>query len=544
MNELEKRAEAHKKKNKGLSRYCYLNPNAGNVEHNVDMFNKMNSPTDGPTNNPISGPFGGDVSAPASSGGVAESLQEALVPQTAYMLRNDKKLISMGKAAHPYILADRSSTIFQQIRQLFISRPEDIVWFYNNTAKEQTKKLIDMFVVAAAKLQLKYNIHLDPSLVELFNLQEIEQFDIYDDTIDTIVSDFEHLAQAVTMHTNQEFCRIRTSDLFVSKGQNRDIYFRISSVDFNWFELIWELVYDNKNWIESVTITADMAAKGSDKAYSHNGTIIYRLPTEEFLNLSGRPVVESISNHFTDYPYGDNIFKLYHPKNIVTRSHMLFEDFVNEYFVPIQYQERQEDSMIELEYKNVPVIEYGAKRDVDDWDEIERHIDYTYKIDKDTVAECLTDIVAEQEPELVFAMTDEQFDNWIDEHFDEYLKKYHDMVKEFYYEDAQHEAQETFDPSEHFVESVETTQGKYGHEFDSLYRLMQAQHLVYLFHQGTLLDTLLAPYFDGDLTVFETFAKAPEDVQFRVIEAMKKALHAHAESLDDNFDMWLGNYDV
>ncbi len=38
-----------------------LNPDAGNVEHNVAMFNKMNSPVDGPCNNPISGPFGGDV---------------------------------------------------------------------------------------------------------------------------------------------------------------------------------------------------------------------------------------------------------------------------------------------------------------------------------------------------------------------------------------------------------------------------------------------------------------------------------------------------
>lgn len=280
MNELEQRAREHKKKNKGLSRYCYLNPNAGNVEHNIDMFNKANSPVDGPTNNPISGPFGGDVSTPATTCGVSESL------------------------------------------------------------------------------------------------------------------------------------------------------------------------------------------------------------------------------------------------------------------------EVQNDNQIELEYINVPVIEYGSKRGVDDWDEIERHIDYTYTIDKNSVAECLTDIVAEQEPELVFAMTDEQFDNWIDEHFDEYFQKYHEMVKEFYYEDAQHEAQETFEPSEYFVESAETEQGKHGHEFDSLYRLMQAQHLTYLFHQGTLLDTLLSPYADGDLTVFETFAKAPEDVQFRVVEAMKKALHAHAKSLDDNFDMWLGYYTV
>lgn len=57
--------EARKKKKNG----ALVNPDAGNVEHNIEMFNKMNSPVDGPSNNPISGPFGGDV--------CAESLNEA-----------------------------------------------------------------------------------------------------------------------------------------------------------------------------------------------------------------------------------------------------------------------------------------------------------------------------------------------------------------------------------------------------------------------------------------------------------------------------------
>lgn len=67
MNELEKRAEHHKKRQRGLA-LSYLNTDAGNVEYNVAMFNKMNSPIDTPINNPISGPFGGDVNAPAGEG--------------------------------------------------------------------------------------------------------------------------------------------------------------------------------------------------------------------------------------------------------------------------------------------------------------------------------------------------------------------------------------------------------------------------------------------------------------------------------------------
>ena len=77
MNELEKRANAHKKRQRGLA-LTYLNTDAGNVEHNVAMFNKMNSPIDAPINNPISGPFGGDVSAPAGEGAaMGEGLEKS-----------------------------------------------------------------------------------------------------------------------------------------------------------------------------------------------------------------------------------------------------------------------------------------------------------------------------------------------------------------------------------------------------------------------------------------------------------------------------------
>lgn len=67
-----KLVKKHKRKQKGLPALSHLNRNAGNVEHNVSMFNKMNTPVGGPSNNPVSGPFGGDVSAP-SSGGMGES---------------------------------------------------------------------------------------------------------------------------------------------------------------------------------------------------------------------------------------------------------------------------------------------------------------------------------------------------------------------------------------------------------------------------------------------------------------------------------------
>lgn len=60
-------------KKKKKKPYDSMNPNAGNVEHNINMFNHMSSPTGGPSNNPVSGPFGGDV----SSSGCCEAFEKS-----------------------------------------------------------------------------------------------------------------------------------------------------------------------------------------------------------------------------------------------------------------------------------------------------------------------------------------------------------------------------------------------------------------------------------------------------------------------------------
>lgn len=58
-----------KKKNK-KSALPFINKNAGNVEYNISMFNKMNSPIEGPSTNPISGSSGEN----AGGEGMGESI--------------------------------------------------------------------------------------------------------------------------------------------------------------------------------------------------------------------------------------------------------------------------------------------------------------------------------------------------------------------------------------------------------------------------------------------------------------------------------------
>lgn len=102
----------HRKKLKGLPRVGF-NPNAGNVEHNIAMFNKMHS-GEPISVNPISGPFGGDVSAPVGGG---MSMGEAL-ERKAYQRTHDKISPELALYIHeqgPYIDANNFDAVYEML---------------------------------------------------------------------------------------------------------------------------------------------------------------------------------------------------------------------------------------------------------------------------------------------------------------------------------------------------------------------------------------------------------------------------------------------
>lgn len=102
-----KQVKHHRRRLKGLPRVGF-NPNAGNVEYNISMMNKMLGSGEMISNNPISGPFGGDVSAPAGGVGMGESLNEAVYDITHIakamenFLSENMKLIDDNDFEHLY----------------------------------------------------------------------------------------------------------------------------------------------------------------------------------------------------------------------------------------------------------------------------------------------------------------------------------------------------------------------------------------------------------------------------------------------------------
>jgi len=182
-------------------------------------------------------------------------LVESLDPTTPYMLRNDGALIACGEV-HPYIKPYYNEG-FAANYDYAVKHPEMLQWFYENTLQEEVKELIDAFKAG---------------------------------TVDEDA--FTQLANA----TNQEFCRVRTSNYkYKYGGDNGEIYFRLSSTGFNWFDLIWKVVNDFKNQIRFVTIMHDFATCGKQFNYVTDGKNVFnKMPVDEFLTLNGNPVVEDL----------------------------------------------------------------------------------------------------------------------------------------------------------------------------------------------------------------------------------------------------------
>lgn len=216
----------------------------------------------------------------------------------AWMIRNDGKAIPV--TVHLYgALDDPEETLYAA------------EWLYHNTKEPATKAAIHKLVVVYAheldpgaapqeyESMLLYQMkHLPykvmtPEFIKELNLgNDGASYDLQ--SINTLVNDM----------LNQEFLRARYGGMYDSDNTDGgEMYFRISSTGYNWFPVIWEFVYNNRSRISTVTVVKDPESTGMKGMYlQHNGEKIDRMPVDEFINLSGRPVMDSYKGVLTLFP--------------------------------------------------------------------------------------------------------------------------------------------------------------------------------------------------------------------------------------------------
>jgi len=87
---------------------------------------------------------------------------------------------------------------------------------------------------------------------------------------------------------NQRFLRARYGGRYDTAPGCRDMYFRISSVGFDWFPIIRDFVKNYVDPIETVTVVRDFESTGCEKYYVDSNNCPYnKMPVSVFLEGSG-----------------------------------------------------------------------------------------------------------------------------------------------------------------------------------------------------------------------------------------------------------------
>ena len=100
----------------------------------------------------------------------------------------------------------------------------------------------------------------------------------------------EGINRLICAELNQEFLRARYGGMYDTEQGNRDMYFRTSSVCFDWLTIICAFVAERKIDIETVTIIRDVESTGTDGQYLNcNGISINHMVKADFLNIPECP---------------------------------------------------------------------------------------------------------------------------------------------------------------------------------------------------------------------------------------------------------------
>lgn len=192
----------------------------------------------------------------------------------AIMLRRDGEVFDV--TFHPYGTDGPDYTI------------EYAEWLYNHTNYDKTKQDILSFMKTYA---VSEGIEIDDisdeietPLTALFVKHIKEQ---------GVRGNLPILWGYVENDLNQEFLRARFGGRYDSDDViGGEIVFRVSSDEFNWFDVIYSYVTNNKNTIKYVTIVRDLESTYNDYIYKDGKNVFYRMPVEEFLTVKGNPIIE------------------------------------------------------------------------------------------------------------------------------------------------------------------------------------------------------------------------------------------------------------
>lgn len=215
----------------------------------------------------------------------------------AWMIRNDGKVFPC--ISHIYANKD----VVEVEETIYAGE-----WLYNHTNHESTKELVIKLIAAWIDGESNRFMNRSDALYNLLsNLGYIvlskDFIKLHEDEINTIKVDnnLASLNSLVDAELNQEFMRVRYGGFLNTYSGSHELVFRISSSGFNWFNIIWNFVFNMRSKVDTVTICKDPESTGlgsfeSPKFYILEGEVTNQMDINKFITLGGNPIVESYIN--------------------------------------------------------------------------------------------------------------------------------------------------------------------------------------------------------------------------------------------------------
>jgi len=167
-----------------------------------------------------------------------------------------------------------------------------IPWFYYHIEMPEWKTaLIDLIAYYAME-----RFHIKSDVSANLKKEHLASFEGVSDFLDAHSIEIEHALNnkksssyysscqdLITHLSTQEFMRVRYGGVYHTVPGNREIYFRISSNDFDWTSIVYSIVSENAFFIDYVTVVRDLASTNDGRFYFLDGMEIDQMPIKCFL---------------------------------------------------------------------------------------------------------------------------------------------------------------------------------------------------------------------------------------------------------------------
>lgn len=153
---------------------------------------------------------------------------------------------------------------------------------------DEGEEIVSAVSKAMKQLPFKFQYPLEESeLLSIFRSYEFNVDSLYE-FIDEVRENIDDLQLKIKRSINQQFCRVRYGGKYDTHAGDSEIWFRISSVGYNWANTIYEFTSNMRRRLSlsHITICRDNESDNShtDYFYKAKDGVSYRhMPIDEFL---------------------------------------------------------------------------------------------------------------------------------------------------------------------------------------------------------------------------------------------------------------------